>query len=88
MKLFAIQSSHHRRTKISRYLPKNLLKVIERDIDRKLHFAHIENLIWSMIINKTDYLSVISFRIFIKARKLYLKEIQSGVFNHPKLISC
>ncbi|GBM40310.1 hypothetical protein AVEN_23876-1 [Araneus ventricosus] len=70
--------------KSSRFLPENLLKVIDPVVQRNAFFAHPENLILSMIVDKRDYIRELGFRIIIKAGNLASERKSIRSFQPPK----
>ncbi|GBL63890.1 hypothetical protein AVEN_229489-1 [Araneus ventricosus] len=67
-----------------RFLPDNLLKVIDPVIQRNAFFALPENLLLSMIVDKRDHIRELGFRIVIKARNLASKRKSVTSFQPPK----
>ncbi|GBM51847.1 hypothetical protein AVEN_8709-1 [Araneus ventricosus] len=71
--------------KSSRYLPENLLKVIDPLIQRNAFFAHPGNVFLSMIVDKRDHIRELGFRRIIKARNLASKRKTVRSFQPPKI---
>ncbi|GBN08130.1 hypothetical protein AVEN_16161-1 [Araneus ventricosus] len=67
-----------------RFLPENLLKVIDPVIQRNAFFAHTENLLLSMIVDKRDHIRELGFRIIIRARNITSKRRSVRSFQPPK----
>ncbi|GBL73722.1 hypothetical protein AVEN_230708-1 [Araneus ventricosus] len=61
--------------KSSRFLPENLLKVIDPVIQRNAFFVNPENLPLSAIVDKRDQIRELGFRIIIKAKSQPQKSI-------------
>ncbi|GBN25715.1 hypothetical protein AVEN_259451-1 [Araneus ventricosus] len=71
--------------KSSRFLPENLLKVIDPVIQRNEVFAHPENLVLSAIVDKREHIRELGFRIIIKAKNLASKRKSIRSFQPPKI---
>ncbi|GBN38421.1 hypothetical protein AVEN_69397-1 [Araneus ventricosus] len=71
--------------KSSRFLPENLLKVIDPVIQRNAFFAHPGNVLLSMIVDKKDLVRELDFRRIIKARNLSSKRKSIRSFQPPKM---
>lgn len=71
--------------KSSRFLPENLLKVIDPVIERNAFFAHPENLLLSMIVDKRDHVRELGYRRIIKARNVASKRKSIRSFQTPKI---
>ncbi|GBL72348.1 hypothetical protein AVEN_124870-1 [Araneus ventricosus] len=64
-------------------MPKNLLKVIDPIIQRNELFAHPENLLLCMIIDKRYHIRELGFRIIIKAANLDCNRKSTRSFQPP-----
>lgn len=71
--------------KSSRFLTENLLKVIDPVIERNAFFAHPENLLLSMIVDKRDHVRELGYRRIIKARTLSSESKSIRNFKPPKI---
>ncbi|GBN65577.1 hypothetical protein AVEN_237948-1 [Araneus ventricosus] len=71
--------------KSSKFLPENLLKVIDQVIQRNAFFAYPGNLILSAIVDKRDHIRELGFGIIIKARNLASKRKSIRSFQPPKI---
>ncbi|GBM10212.1 hypothetical protein AVEN_177481-1 [Araneus ventricosus] len=71
--------------KSSRFLPENLLKVIDPVIQRNAFFAHPGNVLLGMIVDKRDHIGELGFRRIIKARNLASKRKSIRSFQPPKI---
>ncbi|GBN66641.1 hypothetical protein AVEN_76039-1 [Araneus ventricosus] len=71
--------------KSAKFLPENLLKVIDQVIQRNAFFAYPENLILRAIVDKRDHIRELGFRIIIKARNLASKRKSIRSFQPPKI---
>lgn len=71
--------------KSSRFLPENLLQVIDPVIERNAYFAHPENLMLSMIVDKRTHIRELGLRRIIKARTSAPKRKSIRAFHPPKL---
>ena len=60
--------------KSSRFLPENLIKVIDPVIERNAFFAHPENLLLSMIVDERAHIRELGLRRIIKARAVSSKK--------------
>lgn len=69
----------------SRFLPENLQTVIDPVIERNAFFAHAENLVLSMIVDKRSHIRELGFRRIIKARKCFSKRKLVRSFQPPKI---
>lgn len=54
--------------KSSRFLPENLLQVIDPVIERNAFFAHPENLILSMIVDERAHIRELGLRRIVMAK--------------------
>lgn len=68
----------------TRYLPENLLKVINPVIERNAYFAHPETLMLSMIIDERKHIRELGFRRILKARQS-VETNGIRVFKPPKI---
>lgn len=68
----------------TRYLPENLLKVINPVIERNANFAHPETLMLSMIIDERKHIRELGFRRILKARQS-VETNGIRVFKPPKI---
>ncbi|GBM23192.1 hypothetical protein AVEN_159874-1 [Araneus ventricosus] len=71
--------------KSPRFLPENLLKVIDPVIQRNAFFDHPENLVLSVILDKRDHIRKLGLRIIIKARNLAFKRKPIWSYQAPKI---
>ncbi|GBM38235.1 hypothetical protein AVEN_199189-1 [Araneus ventricosus] len=71
--------------KSSRFLPENLLKVIDPVTQRNAFFAHPGNVLLSMIVDKRDHIKELDFRRIIKAINLASKRMSIRSFQPPKI---
>jgi len=71
--------------KSSRFLPNDLLKVIDPVIERNAFFAHSENLLLTMIVDKRVHIRELGYRRIIKARSLASKRKFIRSFQPPKI---
>ena len=71
--------------KSSRFLPENLIKVIDPVIERNAFFAHPENLLLSMIVDERAHIRELGLRRIIKARAVSSKKNLIRTFKPPKL---
>lgn len=71
--------------KSSRFLPENLIKVIDPVIERNAFFAHPENLLLSMIVDERAHIRELGLRRIIKARAVASNKKLIRTFKPPKL---
>ena len=70
---------------MSRYPPNDLLKVIDPVIERNAFFAHPENLLLTIIVDKLVHIRKLGFRGIIKARSLASRRKFIRSFKPPKI---
>ncbi|GBO06611.1 hypothetical protein AVEN_162316-1 [Araneus ventricosus] len=71
--------------KSSKFLPENLLKVIEPVIQRNAFLAHPENLLLSMIVDEREHIRELGFRRTIKVKNLASKRKSVSSFQPPNV---
>lgn len=69
----------------TRFLPDNLLQVIDPVIERNAFFAHPENLLLRMIVDKRQHIRELGFRRIIKARNVTSTKNSIRSFQTPKI---
>lgn len=69
----------------TRYLPEEVLQVINPVIQRNAYFAHPENLLLAMVIDKRNHIRELGYRRLLKARKFASKGDPIREFVPPKL---
>lgn len=71
--------------KSTRFLPENLVRVVDPVIERNAFFAHPENLLLRMIVDERKHIRELGFRRIIKARMLASKPDSIRNFQPPKI---
>lgn len=71
--------------KSTRFLPENLVRVVDPVIERNAFFAHPENLLLRMIVDERKHIRELGFRRIIKARMLASKTESIRCFRPPKI---
>lgn len=69
----------------SRYLPDDLLKVVNAVIERNAFFAHPENLLLAMIVDEREHIRELGYRRILKARQTASKGKTIRNFVPPKI---
>jgi hypothetical protein len=72
--------------KSSRFLPENLIEVIDPVIERNAFFAHPENLLLSMIVDERAHIRELGFRRIIKARSTASHQMTIRTFKPPNIV--
>lgn len=68
----------------TRYLPEDLIKVINPVIQRNAYFAHLENLLLTMILDERYHIRELGYRRILKGRQSAKKK-KIRVFVPPKI---
>lgn len=71
--------------KSTSFLPENLVRVIDRVIERNAFFANPENLLHRMIVDERKHIRELGFRKIIEARKLASKTESIRCLQPPKI---
>lgn len=69
----------------SRYLPGELLQVVDPVIERNAFFAHPENILLAMIVDEREHIRELGYRRILKARQTVLKKKTVRNFIPPNL---